>query len=152
LSNCLRQFEIRTLAGRFQPTTAVLYPRLQIMTGDLATFTAPTGYALIGVQLSTTLLNYGTNLAGILLIIGQTAPQLAVSNSLKQVTSHITQQNSLVGPPVVPIPTSKCTSDSFGLFAYPMPAGTPISLYAFADATAGNDLFAMASLKMARMA
>lgn len=145
--SCVRPFEIKTLAARYQPTVAVLYPQLKLITSR----TFPVAYALIGVQLSSSLINYGTNLAGILVVIGQTAAVLAVSPDLKQVTSHITQQNSLVGPPIVPIPTSKCTSDSFGLFAYPMPAGTPISLYAFADATVGNDLFAIASLKLARM-
>lgn len=146
---CVRPIEFKSLFARYQPVaaTAALYPQLRL----LATRDFPVGYALVGVQLTTSLINYGTPLAGIVLVVGQTALSLSISNELQQITSHVTQQNSIVGAPNIPIPTSKCTSDSFGLFAYPMTAGAKISLYGFADATAGNDLFALASFKLARL-
>jgi len=149
MSTCVRPVEFKTLFGRFQPDagTATIYPSLRL----ISTLQIPQPYALVGLQLSSSLVIYGANFGGFFIVIGQTLAQLSVSQALNSPMSHITQPNSLTGPPAVAIPTSKVTSLSFGQFAYPLPAQTPISLYAFADATAGNDLFAVCSLQLARM-
>jgi len=145
--SCVRPFEFKILAGRFQGAADAIYPQLAFV--NKISFSRP--YALIGLQLSSSLVIYGNNFGGFAIVIGQTNARLSVSEGLNCPMTQITQPNSLVGPPVVPIPTSKSASDSYGLFAYPIPPQTPISLYAFGDATAGNDMFAICSLKLARL-
>jgi hypothetical protein len=105
-------------------------------------------YALVGLQLSSSLTIFGANKGGIVLVVGQISQTLTVSNSLQTPISHITGPNSVSTPSIVAVPTSKVTSLSFGAFGLAIPAGTPVALYAFADATAGNDLFAICSLQL----
>ena len=144
---CVRPLEFKILSGRFQGSADAIYPKMHFV-AKIA-FSRP--YALLGLQLSSSLVIYGSNFGGFAIVIGQVQPSLSVSEGLNCPFTQITQPNSLVGPPVVPIPTSKSSSLSFGQFAYPLPAQTPISLYAFGDATAGNDMFAVCSLQLARL-
>lgn len=138
---------VRTLEARWPGSADAIYPTCV----RIAQIKFPINYALVGLQLSSSLVIFGTNLGGILVVVGQNAPVLAISDSINSVMSHITQPNSFSGAPPLSIPTSKVTSESFGAFAMPIVANAPISLYAFGDATAGNDLFAICSLQLVRI-
>lgn len=145
MGRCVQPISLRTLLGTFSGSAAAVYPNAV----QIAQIAFQVSYALVGLQLSSSIVAFGTRNAGIFVVVGQTPPNIAVSNSINSPISHITQPNSLTGPPIVAIPTSKVTSLSFGAFALPIPANTPISLYAFMDATAGNNIFAICSLQLA---
>jgi hypothetical protein len=145
MPRCIQGVVLQTLIAEFAGNAQAIYPQLALI-GEPITF--PINYILVGVQLSSSLVIFGTNKGGILLVVGQKRPKLTVSNSIQSIISHITNPNSLTGPPAIAVPTSKVTSLSFGAFGVPIPAGTPLSLYAFADGTSGNDLFAICSLQL----
>lgn len=105
-------------------------------------------YLLVGLELSSSLSIYGSNKGGLLLTVGKMPNKITISDALQSPISHITGPNSLTGPPVINIPTSKVSAMSFGAYGMPIPSGTPVNIYGFADATANNDLFAICSLQL----
>lgn len=105
-------------------------------------------YELTGLVLTSTLLNFSTtNPLGVFVIIGKQPLRLSYSNSLVCPVAHVTFNNSLTGPPVVPIPTNKSTPVPFAV-PYPLLPKTPIALYTFGDTTAGNRAAAYLSLQL----
>lgn len=145
---CVQACEQINLRGTFAGSATALFPNIQKIPGDEATFTAEVPYLLVGLVLSSSLVIFGSNKGGIVVVIGQRQPQITVSKSIKSPVHHITGPNSITGTPNIIVPTSKVTPVSFGAYGVIIPALTPVSLYAFADATAGNDLFAIASLQL----
>ncbi len=142
---CIQGINLLTLVGQTAGDPAALFPKCRL----LVTQKYNSSYALLGLQLSSSLTIFGANRAGIIMVIGQDQKYLTVSNSINSPISHITGPNSISSPAVVAIPTSKCTSLSFGAYGIPVRAMTPLSLYAFGDATSGNDLFAICALQVA---
>lgn len=144
---CVQGLELKTLRGEFTGLAESVYPRMRL----IATQRWQINYLIVGLQLSSSLVIFpGTsdNKGGLLLVIGQDQKFLEVSDGLTAPISHITQPNSIAGPPAIIIPTAKVTSLSFGAYGIPVLANSPVSLYAFADATAGNDIFAILSLQV----
>ncbi len=147
MGRCITGIELKTILGEFSGDADAVYPSMRL----IATQKYARSYALFGLQLSSSLVIFGSNRGGVVLVIGNDARKLTVSNSINSPISHITQANSLTAPIVVPIPTSKVSSLSFGAYGIPIRAMTPISLYAFADGTSGNDIFAIVSLQVAEI-
>lgn len=120
------------------------YPRLQFVAtiDDL-----PGDYWLTGMTLSSSLLNFGAPLLGVFVVIGTRQVEISVAVKLQSPLYHMTLNNSLTGPPVVPIPTNKTTPKAF---RQPKRIGprTPISLYACGDTTAGNAITALLALEL----
>lgn len=145
MGKCLQPIQLRTILAEFAGSADAIYPAM-VRISDVLTFTI--NYALVGLQLSSSLAIFGSNKGGIVLVIGQKRIRLNISEALQTPITHISGPNSITGSPNVPIPTSKVTSLSFGAYAIDIPAGMPLALYAFADATAGNDLFAICSLQL----
>lgn len=109
----------------------------------------PIDYYIVSMTLASTLLNFGTAEMGVFVVIGQEQDQLTFSRTIQSPLYHVTLQNSLVGPPAVPIPTNKTTPKPF---RQPMllPARTPISLYVFGDTTAGNKLISYLAIELVK--
>jgi len=145
--SCVHPLDFKILAGEFTGDAKAIYPRMTLV--NKVVFGRP--YALLGFQLSSSLVIYGTNFGGFAIVIGQADKYLSVSDGLNCPFTQITQPNSIAGAPPIPIPTSKSASVSFGQFAYPLDPSTPVSLYAFGDDTAGNDMFAICSLQVAKI-
>lgn len=145
--SCVIPVEFKILQGRFSGSAQAIFPQIQLV--DTVVFDRP--YALVGLQLSSSLTIYGTNFGGFAVVVGNKQQTLSISQALVCPFTQISQPNSFAGPPPLFNPTSKSASVSFGQFAYPLPAQTPVSLYAFADATADNDLFAVCSLYVVRL-
>lgn len=144
MARCIYGLDLRTLVAEFSGSAGAVYPACQLI--DTVKFQQ--NYLLAGLQLSSSLAIFGSNKGGVLLVIGKYPKILTISDSIQTPITHITGPNSLTGPPVVNIPASKVTSLSFGAYGIPIPSGVPVSLYAFADATAHNDLFAICSLQL----
>lgn len=150
-ARCVQPITLRTLIARFTGDANALFPQsvlLKTPEGQTAVLKFTESYALVGIQLTSSIVAFGPADAGLILVIGNEQRNLTISNSINSPISHITAPNSLVGPPALVIPTSKVTSLSFGSFAIPVPSGTPVALYGFMDATAGNDIFAICSLQL----
>ena len=145
MGKCVQGIEFRTLIGEFTGSANAIYPTIVQIAPPL-TFTV--NYLLVGLQLSSSLTIFGANKGGIVLVIGQTRKALTISDALQTPITHISGPNSISSPSVVPIPTSKVTSLSFGAYGIGIPANTQVALYGFADATSGNDLFAICSLQL----
>lgn len=109
----------------------------------------PYPYLLEGVLFSSSLLNFGTTELGVFLITGQSQKVVQFSETTKAIVQHVTLNNSLTGPPVVPVPTNKATPISFRC-PIRIGAKSPIGLYTFGDTTAGNRVLAYVSLFVAR--
>src|SRR5580698_4009997 len=135
---------IRTLVAEFAGDADAIFPNCVL----LETLKFQQNYLLVGLELSSSLSIYGTNKGGVLLVIGKYPRKLTISDSIQTPITHITGPNSLSTPAVVNIPTSKVSPLSFGAYGIPIPSGTPVSLYGFADATAHNDIFAICSLQL----
>lgn len=108
----------------------------------------PKAYWLTGLVLTSTMLNFSTtDEMGVFFVVGQTNERLTFSEAVKSPISHVTFNNSLTGPPVVRIPTSKTTP-----LPFPQPMlirpRVPLSLYVFGSTTANNQLLAYLSLQM----
>lgn len=144
--SCVTPVEFRTLFGGFNGRADTVFPEMVLL--DTLKFTV--AYALMGVQLSSSITNLGTPLAGVFVVVGQDKPKLTVSNSIGSPICQYSAQNSIVGPPIVPIPTTKSGSAPFGSLGYPLPAGTPVSLYGFGDDTDGNFIHGIAQLYLVR--
>lgn len=122
-------------------------PNLTPVAGDAAFLTQGVPFELLGVTLSTTLTNFGTANMGVFVMVGVNQPLITLANTSPVVIGAITGQNSLAGPPAVPIPSDKVVTTVF-LQPKRIEPNTRISLYAFGDTTAGNSLTAVASLVM----
>ncbi len=96
-----------------------------------------TDYWLTEVLLTSSLLNYSSALLGVAVIIGQNEKQVSYSDSVISPVIHFSNNNSLVGPPVVPIPTNKSTPVPFP-DPYPITPSTQISLFTFGTNDVGN--------------
>lgn len=109
----------------------------------------PVAYYLVSMTLASTILNFGTAELGVFVVIGQTAKTLNFSQTIQSPLYHVSLQNSVVGPPAVPIPTNKTTPKPF---RQPMllPPRTPISLYAFGDTQAGNRLISYLAIELVK--
>lgn len=145
MGRCLNGVDLRTLVAEFAGSSDSIYPNI-VRIGEPVKFTV--NYALVGLQLSSSLTIFGANRGGIVLVVGNQPRRITLSNSVQTPITHITGPNSISTPSIVAVPTSKVTSLSFGAYGLAIPSGTPISLYAFADATSGNDLFAICSLQL----
>lgn len=149
MPTCVQPVEFRTLFGGYTAAMGnpgYVFPQMVLL--DTIKFTV--AYALVGVQLSTSIVNLGASIAGVYIVIGQDKPNLSVSDSIGAPICEFSSLNSIAGPPIIPIPTTKSGSAPFGGYAVPLQPGTPISLYGFADSTAGNFVYGMAQLYLAR--
>ena len=145
MGKCLQPIQIRTLIAEFTGSAQAEYPNL-VRIAEPLQFTV--NYALVGLQLSSSLTIFGARKGGIVLVIGQKKLRLTLGMALQTPITHISGTDFITGSPNIPIPTSKVTSLSFGAYAVDIPANTPVSLYAFLDATSGNDAFAICSLQL----
>lgn len=109
----------------------------------------PVPYYLVSLTLSSSLLNFGTSELGVFVIIGQNERNISFSLSSQSPLYHVTLQNSLVGPPAVPIPTNKTTPKPFRQPIL-LPPRKPISLYTFGGTTAGNRLVAYLAAELVK--
>ena len=122
-------------------------PTLTAVAGANAVLTNPVPMELMSVTLSSTLTNFGTANMGVFVLIGQNGNTLSFATSTPALIGAVTGSNSIVGPPAVPIPSYKVATTVF-LQPILVPPNTKIQLFAFGDNTAGNALFAVASLVM----
>ncbi len=124
---------------------AFVSPPSMKFTGEELSF--PHAYDLTGLSLSSTMLNYGTAEMGVFVVVGADKDTLTFSKTTGALLAHVSLQNSLPGPPAVPIPTNKSTP-----LPLPspkrIPAGSKIRLYVFGDQTAGNQLLAYLSVQL----
>ncbi len=143
------EIELDTLtAAPFTGSAAAVYPNLAYL-GEI-TWAWPVW--IVALQFSTSLTIYPSDLGGMLITFDQTAKtNIAVGRGLKSVIAHITAPNSLAGPPAIGVPSSKVSNITFNNCGYFLDANSPISLYAFANATAGNYLFAITSIQYRRV-
>lgn len=144
MDRCLDEIHFRDITAEFSGDAKAIYPSA-VAIGQPVQFKE--NYALVGLQLSSSLTIYGSNKGGIFLLVGRYPKYVTISNALRLPISHISGPNSITAPDI-PIPASKVTSLSFGAFGVKVPSGTPLQLYAFADTTSGNDLFAICSLQL----
>lgn len=143
------EIELDTLtAAPFTGSATAIYPQLAF----LADRTWEWPVWIVALQFSTSLTIYPSNVGGMLITFDQTQrSNISVGSGLKSVIAHITAPNSLVGPPAIGVPSSKVSNITFNNCGYFLDAGSPISLYAFANATAGNYLFAITSIQYRRV-
>lgn len=138
--------QLSTLAGLFAGNAAAVYPSVMLV----ATQTFPWAVWIPAIQFSTSLTIFpGTNnnLGGMLLTVGKQPLNLAIAPGLQSVIVHVTGPNSIPGATPIASPSSKVSNITFSGCGYYLPTETPIGLYAFADATAGNSLIGIASIQ-----
>lgn len=131
--NCRHAVDQEALYTSYTPVAPIIFPQM-VLLAKLA-FTLP--YALVGLQFSSTILNYGAALAGLAVVIGRGTPNLGYSQKVNSPIMHVSTTNSLFSPLVVPIPASKTSAMTYGEYGVRVPLGTFLCLYGFADATAG---------------
>lgn len=144
MPRCLQGIDLNLILGEFAGEAQTVYPRFKRVG---TTFRANTYYALVGMELSSSLVIFGGR-GAMMVVIGKQSEYLDLSAALNAPIIHLTAENSVAGPPPLTVPTSKVTPLSFGAFGLPIPPMTPISLYACCDATAGNDIFGVCSLQL----
>lgn len=144
MSRCLQSLDVNPILGAFSGEVKTVYPVFKRV-GD--TFRAGVYTALVGVELSSSLVIFGGR-GAMMVVVGKQDDYLTLSKSVSAPVVHLTDTNSIAGPPPISIPTSKCTPRSFGAFGLPIPPNTPISLYASCDATAGNSIFGVCVLDL----
>lgn len=144
MPRCLQSIDLNLVLGEFTGSADAVYPRFARV-GNV--FRANTYYALVGLELSSSMVVFGGR-GALMLVIGKQTDFLEISESLTAPVMHLTAQNSIVGPPALTVPTSKVTPLSFGAFGLEIPPNTPICLYASLDATADNEVFGACSLQL----
>lgn len=134
--------EFYCLTGTVLAAAFIASPTLTQVPGDDAYFTAPHPYEVLGITLTSSMLNFGTAPLGVFVVFDQSGTKTTYSKSTACPLQHVTLQNSLTGPPAVPIPTNKTTPI---IFSQPkeIASGAKIALFTFGDTTAGNraDIF-----------
>lgn len=138
--------ETATLAGIFTGAAAAVYPALALVTKKEWDWEI----WITAIQFSTSLTIFPTDLGGMILTLGKQPLNLSVDPGLSSVIAHITAPNSISGASPLANPSSKVSNIVFGDCGYFLQAGAPLSLYAFANATAGNYLFAISSIQYRR--
>ncbi len=144
MPRCLQGIDLNLILGSFTGEAGTIYPRFKKVGNS---FRANTYYALVGLELSSSLVIFGGR-GAMMVVIGKQDDYLNLSPAMNVPVVHLTAANSFVGPPALTIPTSKVTPLSFGAFGMPIPPNTPISLYASCIATSGNDIFGACSLQL----
>ncbi len=144
MARCLQSLDLNMILGEFAGEAETVWPRFKRV-GD--TFKAGTSYALVGLELSSSIVVFNGR-GAIMVVIGKEDPYLTLSKAMAVPIIHLTDTNSLAGPPAIVVPTSKVTPLSYGAFGLYIPPNTPISLYASCDATDGNSIFAACSLQL----
>lgn len=109
----------------------------------------PVPYYLVSLTLSSSLLNFGTGELGVFVLLGTNEKNMSFSTAVRSPLYHVTLNNSLTGPPAVPIPTNKTTPKPFRQPIL-LPPRTPISLYTFGGTTAGNRLVAYLAAELVK--
>lgn len=108
----------------------------------LATFTFNQNLGILGLQLSSSITNVSTSLAGIFVFVGSVAraPIINITNNVNQGLwlSHLTNLNAVVG---FASPASRSTTIGFGESGIHLQAGDPVSIYA-CGANSADNLFA----------
>ncbi len=143
--------ELYSLTGSVAAADLSPPPNLKLIAGVNATQNFQVAYELLGVTFTSSLTNFGTTEMGVFVLIGTNTPTTTYGKSTPAVIGAVTGQNSIVGPPALPIPSDKVVAQVF-LQPVLIKANTPISLYAFGDNTAGNALNVFASLVMRQKA
>lgn len=110
----------------------------------------PHAYDLVGLSLVSTMLNYGTAEMGVFIVVSNDQDQLTFSKTTAALLGHVSLQNSLPGPPAVPIPTNKSTPLPLP-FPKRIPPRSKIRLYAFGGNDAGNRLLAYLSVQVVQV-
>src|SRR4051812_20127806 len=105
--------EFFSLTSQLTAANFSAYPNLALMPGANAFQDWPVPYELIGITLSSSLTNFSASLMGVFVIIGANTPILVYDKSTASPLHAITGNNSLVGPPAVPIPSDKSQSKVF---------------------------------------
>lgn len=148
-----------TINGVFAGSAGALFPNLALVNqqdGTPAQQQWDWDMWVESIQFSTTLTVFpsvNTNLSGMLLTVDkQNSGAISIAPGLKSVICHLTGPNSIAGPPAFALPSTKVSHIPFRRCGYLLKAQTPISLYAFADATAGNVLAAVVSIQARRVA
>ena len=142
-----KNIELATLPGIFTGLASAVYPNLALVARKQWSWPV----WITAVQFSTSLTIFPTDSGGMVLTLGkQLESGLAVDPGLSSVIAHITAPNSIPGVSPLAVPSSKVSNITFGGCGYLLNAETPLSLYAFANATAGNFLFAIASIQYRR--
>lgn len=113
------------------------YPQLK----KLAEMSFNINYALVGLQLTSSL-TAQTGQVGVYAIVGNGAENLAVSQVMGRVISHLSNVNTVAG---LPGPATRVSSFAFGDYGMRVDAGTKLCLYGFSGNDAANILFAEAS-------
>jgi hypothetical protein len=143
----LAKIELATISATFTGSAAAVYPNLVWVAEEKWDWPV----WVLGVQFSTSLSIFPTNLGGMVVTMGKTQKSgIAISPGLQSVIIHVTAPNSIAGPPAFAFPSSKVSHISFSDCGYYLDAQTPITIFAFADATAGNYLIAEASVQYRR--
>lgn len=137
--------EFYSLTGAVVAANFSAPPNLLLIPDATAQLSWPVDYELLGITMTSTLTNFGTAIMGVFLMINQNQPKITYATATPAPIAAVTGQNSLVGPPAVPIPSDKTIAKVF-LQPPIIKAGQLIALYAFGDTTAGNSLAAFVSL------
>lgn len=122
-------------------------PVLQLIAGPNSFITFPVDYEILGVTLMSSLTNFGTAKMGVFVLFGTSTPTITYDTTTAALHGAITGQNSIVGPPAVPIPSDKSVPKVW-LAPIRLPAGKRIAIYAYGDTTAGNLLTVNVALDM----
>lgn len=149
----LGKIELATLA-QVEPFTGhvqAVYPR--------AVFIAQRVFGwdvfVTAIQFSTSLVIFPGALSdygGMFITLDQAkADFIAVSETLQSVVDHHTFANSIPGATPLASPSSKVSNIKFDGCGYDLKSNSPIGLWAFAEATAGNSLLAVTSIQYRRV-
>lgn len=141
--------ELYSLSGSVSAANFSAPPTLKLVAGNTAFQKFDVTYEILGITLSSTLTNFGAAIMGVFVVVGPNQPTITFATSTPALIHAITGQNSITGPPALPVPSDKVASKVY-LQPILVPPGKQISLYAFGDTTAGNFLQAFVSLDMRR--
>jgi hypothetical protein len=125
--------------------TPQVYPKMWLVNS----WVSQLSYALLGLQLSSSLSNFGTNVQGIFVTTGRNMPSISMGVKSGIIMSHVTTTNSFNNAgTLLPIPATKCSSLAFGEYGRLVPVGTRLNLYVADDGTDGNAYFGLCSFQM----
>lgn len=133
---------IFTLSGS---TVQAAFPAMRI----IDTIKAQEDYIIQSLEFSGSMLNYGPQIMGFCVVLGQDTDTLTFDVATKGLAHASTFQNSQNGPPMTFNP-----KNFSGPVYFPcklsVPSGSPISLYGFGDATVNNDFTGLVTLFLSK--
>lgn len=140
---CRPKLELHTLICEYYSTLITQFPRYTLM--NQITYQIP--YALVGCHVTASILNgIVAGPVSIALVVGQTEPVITLSAAARPVAMYSSVQDAFFG--LLPVVFNDWCK--FHHAPVEIPAGCPIGFYLCSDLVSIQEVFAVASLQLAR--